>query len=622
MAKMKKNVMGQILVPAVDGTDFATIESGITASNFESKMTKKFFGVNHGVSTAFTSGTISKAATLVRSGIFQQTLKATETNYDQILVSFMPANASLAQQIMIYDTVDNDDADIVSLISDVNSNLLSYLAGMSGAISDVESQVDLIATSAYLSDVQSNLLSYLTGMSGALSDVDSQVLLNASVLDSVFSVLSNLDSNFGSRVPKLVATDSQVSDLASDLRSYLVGMSGALSDVESQVDLLATSDYLSGLHSDLYSAIGGVTATLSASDISDITSAVWSADYSVLGAAASSFGSRFNVNTSRLSDVYSLVSDVDSQVNLLGTSDYLSQIHSDLGSKIGNVSVVLTASDISDIASAVTAAGVNISASDMSDIVSRVWSEKYNVHSAVNSSFGSFVTQQAQGASNLLSNISGLVSDVESQLDKTDVGLTSQFLLTLSAVSDAQSAATAAVTAANTAASIALVAASNASDAHSLTLFTATFIASQVSDLHSAVDSQFVWTSNILSDIQSDLSSQFDGLSGMISDLDSQLDLNASVISDIDSQLTLTNSLLSDVESAVDAIWTTAITEAYAADAAAFTPAQALYQIWGAVAEFSISGTTLTVKKLDGSTTAMTFTLDDATDPTSRTRAT
>lgn len=65
-----------------------------------------------------------------------------------------------------------------------------------------------------------------------------------------------------------------------------------------------------------------------------------------------------------------------------------------------------------------------------------------------------------------------------------------------------------------------------------------------------------------------------------------------------------------------------ALTEAYAADGAAFTAAQALYEICQLVSEFSISGTTITVKKRDGSTTAMTFTLDDATSPTARTRAT
>jgi len=71
----------------------------------------------------------------------------------------------------------------------------------------------------------------------------------------------------------------------------------------------------------------------------------------------------------------------------------------------------------------------------------------------------------------------------------------------------------------------------------------------------------------------------------------------------------------------MDAMWTTAATESYASDGAAATPAQLMYMILCAVSEFSISSTTITGKKLDGSTTAMTWTLNDATSPTSRTRA-
>lgn len=66
----------------------------------------------------------------------------------------------------------------------------------------------------------------------------------------------------------------------------------------------------------------------------------------------------------------------------------------------------------------------------------------------------------------------------------------------------------------------------------------------------------------------------------------------------------------------------TALTQSYATDAAAATPAQLLYMIWAMLAEKSVSGTTLTVKQLNGITTAMTFTLNDATNPTSITRAT
>lgn len=73
---------------------------------------------------------------------------------------------------------------------------------------------------------------------------------------------------------------------------------------------------------------------------------------------------------------------------------------------------------------------------------------------------------------------------------------------------------------------------------------------------------------------------------------------------------------------AIDAILTRQMTESYAADGVAPTLAQALFLIQQELGDFAISGTTITVKRLDGSTTAATFTLDDATTPTSRTRAT
>lgn len=66
---------------------------------------------------------------------------------------------------------------------------------------------------------------------------------------------------------------------------------------------------------------------------------------------------------------------------------------------------------------------------------------------------------------------------------------------------------------------------------------------------------------------------------------------------------------------------TAAVTESYATDGSAATPVQLLYMLWSLLAERSIASTTLTAKKLDGTTTAMTFTLDDATTPTSQTRA-
>lgn len=71
----------------------------------------------------------------------------------------------------------------------------------------------------------------------------------------------------------------------------------------------------------------------------------------------------------------------------------------------------------------------------------------------------------------------------------------------------------------------------------------------------------------------------------------------------------------------LDATGSAALTEGYAADGATATLPQLLYLILALLSEFSVSSTTLTAKKLDGSTTAATFTLDDGTNPTSITRA-
>ena len=70
------------------------------------------------------------------------------------------------------------------------------------------------------------------------------------------------------------------------------------------------------------------------------------------------------------------------------------------------------------------------------------------------------------------------------------------------------------------------------------------------------------------------------------------------------------------------AMGSVAMTEAYAADGATPTPVQALYLIQQMLADFAIVSTTLTVRKLDGVATAATFTLDSATTPTAKTRAT
>lgn len=72
----------------------------------------------------------------------------------------------------------------------------------------------------------------------------------------------------------------------------------------------------------------------------------------------------------------------------------------------------------------------------------------------------------------------------------------------------------------------------------------------------------------------------------------------------------------------IDDLYATAVADSVPADGTRPSPTQALYMLAQFMNERSVSGTTVTVKKVDGATTLMTFTLDSASVPTSITRAT
>lgn len=71
----------------------------------------------------------------------------------------------------------------------------------------------------------------------------------------------------------------------------------------------------------------------------------------------------------------------------------------------------------------------------------------------------------------------------------------------------------------------------------------------------------------------------------------------------------------------VDALTVDVLADSVATDGTRPTIGQALLELTRFLMERSVSSTTMTVKKEDGSTTSMTFTLNDATTPTAITRA-
>lgn len=544
MAVLKKNQVNQILFTMVDKTTFADIETSL-ASNF----TVKRFGVNHGSAAANVS-TLSRAVSKVGSGIYRLSLEANACNYDYVAIRI--AHPSAATQVLVYEMRTYDDTDTFSQLSDIGSNVLSYLAGMSGVISDVYS---------LLSDVNSNFGSRIPKEVANAS----QLLLMKSQLSDTYSLLSDFQSDFQSRVPKELASKSLLSDVNSNLLSYLGGISNILSAV--YVDTADISNVLSNVHADL-ADLSGIVSDFYSDFQSRVTKEAANASQLLLvksmasdaARAAQQANSRVLLNQSRISDTYSMLSDFYSDFGSrvpkeMPSKSLVSDYHSDLKSAIGGITVTIGASDVSDIASAVVAGMTTLTASDISDIASAVWaygtrtitsladvslcaSDLSDIRSAITAGGGALTD----------SNISDIASAVwaygskEVSLGASDLSDIRSAVLSLSAMlSDAHSAAAQAN-------SRALVAQSSISDIYSL-----------MSDFNSNFDSRVpkeVASKSLLSDVNSNLLSYLAGISDTISNIHGDLADLSGVVSDFYSDFQsrvpkeiASKSLLSDVNS-------------------------------------------------------------------------
>lgn len=163
------------------------------------------------------------------------------------------------------------------------------------------------------------------------------------------------------------------------------------------------------------------------------------------------------------------------------------------------------------------------------------------------------------------------------------------------------------------------------SDIHSLLTLVRSDTAHIESDA-AAVEVGVSDTESALVVIKSDLAQVYSDTTHIDSDVvvvGSQVLIVKSDTSDIRSALTKVYSDTTQVASdtaIIEAAPTTQITESYAANGTAPTRDQALMAIHQMLMQFAISGTSITVKKLDNSTTAFTVTLDDDTNPTSAAR--
>jgi hypothetical protein len=553
MAIAKKGALAQRLVVMVDSTDFASVESAITESDFNSGATRKFYGYNMGGSAATTSGTISKTASLVRSGVFRLTLKGTENNYDRMMVRI--SKTGCAEQIIEWDNVDNDDSDLMSAILLAQSAASDAASGITVANSRILLNLSRISDIySLLSDTNSDLRSLLTTTGVALdastlSDLRSAITagpagaVTASDISDIASMVwahtvgARVDSRVALNLSRISDVYSLTSDIGSDLRSFIGA--GVPADASTM--------------SDLRSAIAAITATVSASDISDIASAVWA------NAAGAAISSRVLLNLSRISDVYSMTSNTlsafqsqfESRVpKAVATNSQLSDLHSDLRSYLGVMSGVLSdtyslLSDTnSDFRSLVTTTGVQINASALSDLRSAI-------------AAGPAATVTASDISDIASAVYAILASDVSDILSRATQINSRVVLMQSSVSDVHSQA--------------IVTQSMISDLYSALsdALSGPITASDLSDIASAVwahttgaatASRVLLNLSRVSDIYSLLSDHDSNMVSLVGT--TGVNLNASVLSDLRSAIaagpaaTVTASDISDIASAVWAIAT------------------------------------------------------------------
>jgi hypothetical protein len=111
-------------------------------------------------------------------------------------------------------------------------------------------------------------------------------------------------------------------------------------------------------------------------------------------------------------------------------------------------------------------------------------------------------------------------------------------------------------------------------------------------------------------------------LKTLVDDLPTNAELAAADDATLAAIAALNNLSSAQVETVLLTVLTTAVADSVPADGARPSIAQAAYITTQYLLDRAVSGTTMTVRKPDGNTALLTLTLNDATSPTSVTRAT
>lgn len=477
MSAIKRGQDNQILF-TVYTKSTGVQNSGATASQISSART--LYGVVHGGNTAAVSKSISRAPSLVRSGLFRLSVKNAEvSNFDEVLIH-IEGNTSLIlpfNGLFSVETV--DDSDLYSALT-----LIQSMASDAASAAQQGNSRALV-TQSMASDTYSAVIltqSMASDAASAAQQANSRVLLTQSMASDAASAAAQANSR-ALVIQSLVSdVDSALTSRFSDTLSVLAVIQSMASDAASAA-AQANSRVLvtQSMASDTYSAV-----ILTQSLVSDVDSAL----------------------TSRFSDLLSLLNTTGIFLNASAISDVGSQVWANtIGARVDS-RLLLTQSMASDAASAAQQANsralvVQSMASDAASAATQANSRAILIQSMV-SDVDSAITSRFSDTLSVLAVIQSMASDAHSAAAQAN----SRALVTQSMASDAASAAAQAN-------SRALIVQSMASD----TLSAVTLMASNVSDAMSAAQQA---NSRVLLN-QSRISDVYSLLSDYVSDFGSRI---------------------------------------------------------------------------------------------------
>ena len=563
--------IGQML----DSTDGDTEESGLTIANTDIKIWKA------GATTLASKN--SGGATYISNGVYYAVLDATDTNTAGSLVIFVHVSGALAERIecmvlpaLVYDSMiagtDNLQVDLIQWIGTAPLALTSQR---------VQSQVGAMAANVVTASAINS--GAITSAKFAAGAIGTGVIAGTQTFAMTGNITGNLSGSVGSVTGAVGSVTGAVGSVTGNVGGNVTGSVGSVVGHTPQTG-------------DNYARLGAPAGASVSADI----------------AAVKSDSAAILVDTGTTLDAALAVVDSNVDAILADTADMQPKLGTPAADIAADIAAVKadSAAILTDTGTTIPGQLDNMSGATFNTATDSLEAIRDRGDAAWTTGAGGSAPTVAEIRAEIDSNstqLAAIVADTnELQTDLANGGRLDLILDELTAQGDTNEAAIAVVDA-NVDAILA--------DTADMQPKIGTPAGASVSADIAAVKAD---TAATLTDTGTTIPAQISGLNDL-----SAAQVNAEVdtaISDASLATAAAVAALNDL--AASDLGNYQLPDSYSADGVQPTVAQALLEIRQFLLERATAGTTVTVKKPDGSTTAMTLTLNDATTPTSITRAT